>query len=167
MAIEGVLGRYPGEGRYVSMAPIQAGVSLFRALTQVGSVVLLSSFEDTDKIHHWLKLNMIHEHDYEKLVPRTMLQLDMDEPTLRQQQIGLIRYYGFPISLLVDSSSEVVAEAFRMGIVSLLFAHPSYMRPEHRPDVGNEPRTWDSIEADAIRQRELMAADTRRGHEDA
>jgi hypothetical protein len=163
IAVEGVLGRYPPSlDRYASMPTIESGMALLRGLNKVGPVILLSSFSDTDKIHHWLKVQMIMSKDYEKLVPRSHAHSDMDEVTLRLQQINLVRYYNYPINMLIDSSSEVIAKAFSMGITCVLFAHPSYMRPEHRPDVEHSPRSWDAIERDAIRQRELMATDPRR-----
>ena len=166
IAIEGVLARYPADpGRYASMPSIESGMALLRGLNKVGPVILLSSFADTDKIHHWLQVQLITSKDYEKLVPRSHAHSDLDEISLRVQQINLVRYYSYPIGLFIDSSSEVVAKAFSMGITSMLFAHPSYMRPEHRPDVEHSPRSWDSIERDAIRQRELMATDRRREEE--
>lgn len=65
------------------------------------------------------------------------------------------------VSLFVSASPIECAEMMHKGFTSLLFAHPSYMRPEFRPDHKAEPRPWDAIEQESRAQALLRAQEER------
>lgn len=65
------------------------------------------------------------------------------------------------VTLFVSSNPLDCAAMMRRGVPSLLFAHPSYMREEFRPDTRREVRAWDAIEEESKQQAFLRAQEER------
>jgi hypothetical protein len=134
---------------------IPPGLILYRGFHSLGRVILLTEL-DRVRAEAWCVLHNLA--DYDELIDQTVV-IDPDEP-LRLRQLHVARSRA-PIDFYLDSDPTWVAKAFEMGITSVLFSHPSYARPEFRPDAPKGIRPWDELVAERTRQQAMIAADKR------
>lgn len=157
IGIEGVLGR---ERQGQPLVPIQPGMLLYHALCPYWSVALVSGRHSrhSDMIEHWLAVQGMAHHAY------ILFAEDWDEDLVdtRLRQLQALRARG-NVEMVIDADPKVVAKTLRQGATSLLFTHPSYSRPEHRPDVSaaDRVRPWATITEEVELQRVLTVTDTR------
>lgn len=128
---------------------IPEGRRLISALGQTYRVALALDDNEVDAFNHWLRLEHVlgHQEVLPGLLPATLRGQDA-----RVAQIEHLRGRGEHVVLLVDSDPDRVAEAFKYGLLSLLFCDPGLMRPEFRPDYDAKPRRWDDLVAEIERQ---------------
>jgi hypothetical protein len=147
--LEGVLCK----GSPPNGAPVWTGIQTYHALATQFRLVVDTAHDDITEIEHWLKVNSLNRHTL-------VLQCEPEEAALgpvelRQAHLAEWRAHGFDIALWVTSDPLVAASMMRAGITSLLFAHPQFARPEHRPDHESTLRPWDAIEEEITAQLAL------------
>lgn len=151
MSVDGIL-RNPNDS-----APIMSGVLLYHSLVKSHRVNLVFDTAAREKVQHWLRINNLTEHAGE-------IYWELDDPEdiveRRELQIARIRAQG-SLSLMVESNPAVAEMLLVKGIPTLLYMHPSYMRPEHRPDYQEEITPWGSLLEEVKRQRTMRSMDTR------
>lgn len=151
MSVDGIL-RNPNDS-----APIMSGVLLYYSLVKSHRVTLIFDTAARDKVQHWLRINNMTEHAGE-------IYWELEDPEdiveRREKQLGKIRAQG-SLSLMVESDPSVAEMLLVKGIPTLLYLHPSYMRPEHRPDYEEEITPWGSLLDEVKRQRTMRSMDTR------
>lgn len=146
--LEGVLCK----GSPPNGAPVWSGIQVYHALATQFRLVVDSAHDDITDIEHWLKVNNLSRHTL-------VLQREVSDPTaslgLREAHRAEWRAHGFDIALWLTSDPQVAASMMKAGITTLLFAHPQFARPEHRPDHESTLRTWDAIEEEVTAQLAL------------
>lgn len=138
-------------------APIMPGLLLYKSLVKTHRVSLIIDGLDKMKIQHWLMVNGFIDHTNE-------IYWEPDDPTdvveRRVAQVGRLRANG-PLSLMIESDTNVVTKALELGIPSFLFLHPQYIHPDFRPDAQFEVTPWETLLNEQIRQRVARANDER------
>lgn len=149
ISLEGVL-RAEGTG-----APITAGVALYRALSAVYTTAVstvVGPSQPVEELAAWMTKAGLQEHQYAYAsVPEVS----------RTVQLDLIRGQGNSVALWVDSDPLTVTELSRRGVPALLFLHPAYARPEHRPDYEGDVTPWDELVGHINDSWVIRAKDTR------
>lgn len=133
VALEGVLKTETGD-------PIPEGIKLYRILAEHYRVVITSdmSWQKTD---HWLRSNLIV--GYGDIYDDRYFYEGQD---LRSRHLAIARAAG-RVDLFIDVDADRCAEAAAMGITTLLFAHPKFIR------TSREIRSWDVLADEVERQR--------------
>jgi hypothetical protein len=134
---------------------IPSGLIVYRGFHSLGRVVLLTEL-DRVRAEAWCVLHNLA--DYDDLIDGSVA-IDPEEP-LRLRQIHVARSRG-TVDFYLDADPVWVAKAFSMGMTALLFSHPSYARPEFRPDAPKGVRPWDELLAERTRQQAMIATDRR------
>ena len=134
--------------------PIGTGVIMTGTLSVYNKLTLLSSSLEKET-KYWLDVNKIVDFD---LIVDSSIALP-DEP-LAQRQLNVCRSRG-AVDLFITNNPTTWAFAFEQGIPSVMFAVPSYTRPEFRPDAPKRVRTWGDIEAAIEKQNSLKTNDAR------
>lgn len=140
--------------RSQSKVPIPHAVKMFANLTQNFPTWVLA---DGTKLEaeHWLATRGLR--DWVGVLGDAIPTRTGE--TLRQAQVAHLRARG-PIELAVDPDPASAAWLVATGTPCLLHLHPSYSRPEFRPDAPGI-RTWDEIQAELDRQEKMLVADAR------
>ena len=132
-------------------SPITQGVALFRSLQgQRRTVILCDKKEDVEV---WLRQNNIMKVD----------DLVSYEDAKTESEVELVEYCrsrGY-IDCVVTADPEVATELLERGIISLLFVHPKYIRPEFRPDSRRGIKSWEDLQTELEKQEELYREDPR------
>lgn len=138
IAIEGVLGESPDFS--ITMQPTPAGREFFEALQAVYRIILVTSQPDATKVEHWLRSNWFRGYSQALVgVPEALTHQGN-----RTAQIRALRASRTAVSLFVDTDSEAVAYAARVGITGLLWT-PA-MRGAQREDLQAAPiRSWEEM----------------------
>jgi hypothetical protein len=103
----------------------------------------------------WMNQNKVV--DFDHLIDSSV---HLEGETLQERQIKHARSLG-GVDLFITSNPKLWAFAFEMGIPSVMFGVPSYLRPEFRPDAPKRVRAWTDIEEAVNRQNELRTKDVR------
>lgn len=141
IACEGVLRTPVG-------APIQEGITLYRAMCAVSRVVLCLD-TPLPNVDRWLRDRGLTQHDH--AMDSSVGYAGVD---LRMRQIDIERVNG-NIDLLIEPNPDRAATALQKGVTTLLFLPPKYMRPEFRPDLGRRVKPWAVIAAELEAQKEI------------
>lgn len=133
VALEGVLKTETGD-------PIPEGIKLYRILAEHYRVVITSdmSWQKTD---HWLRSNLIV--GYGDIYDDRYFYEGQD---LRSRHLAIARAAG-RVDLFIDVDADRCAEAASMGITTLLFANPKFIR------ASREIKSWDVLADEVERQR--------------
>lgn len=133
VALEGVLKTETGD-------PIPEGIKLYRILAEHYRVVITSdmSWKKTD---HWLRSNLIV--GYGDIYDDRYFYEGQD---LRSRHLAIARAAG-RVDLFIDVDAARCAEAASMGITTLLFANPKFIR------ASREIKSWDVLADEVERQR--------------
>lgn len=134
--------------------PVPYAIKIFGPLTEMFPTAVLTD-GDVKVAEQWLLLRGLTK--YVHLVGNEVRCRTGE--TLRQAQIVALRTQG-PLEFLIDPDPVVVAWALSTGTPALLHVHPSYSRPEFRPEP-RTIRTWADITDELDRQAEMIAADSR------
>lgn len=146
MFVDGVLRSHTG-------SPIYQGLALYRVLNDHNKVLLLC--DDKDKDETWLKAHKINKVD--DFIGRD-LPLPGQNPALRQ--VEHCRSQG-PVELVITSDPELSKELLAIGVTSLMFLHPTYLREEFRPDGRFGRKSWDAIVQEIAEQQDTYRDDSR------
>lgn len=133
-------------------SPIYEVAAILNAVKDSKKVTILSkSNEDADR---WLKSVNIGKID--DLVDYSFITATDDK------DYWLVEYCraNGKVDLVVTANVELAERLLEVGVNTLLFLHPMYIRPEFRPD-GRGRRGWDAIVEEIDKQQELHAEDTR------
>jgi len=146
MFVDGVLRSQTG-------SPIYQGLALYRMFNEDVRVVLLC--DNYAKTNKWLLEHKINKMDdlIDYNVPGVL-----DDPEL--EQVKYCRSQG-KVELIVTADTELAKKLLEIGLDTLLFLHPSYLRPEFRPDGRQGMRSWAAIEEEIDKQIEMMKEDPR------
>lgn len=159
VCIEGVLGDYSTLNGFY---PVPDGVKLAHALQTGYRLVLGTVRSDPAAVEHWLLVNGITRPAfYADLIWRQPGWGDLEDSVLRAEQAGALRSNGSDLGLVVSADPATILLVTEMGVPALLFTNPSYRWAEYRPDKKRLPRSWEKIDQEMIRQRELKAKDPR------
>lgn len=139
IGLEGVLAQ--DKGTFPAAAPIPGGVLLYAALRTSYKVVILTD-SDVEMAATWLSRHRIA--GYVSIQPRDSLES--------------LRSAGYAVDLVVDASPDRIAQAMKLGMPGLLFAHPSFARPEFRPDAQRGIREWSVMQEEIDLQASLYDA---------
>ena len=144
--VDGVL---RGDGN----VPIYQGLALYRMFNEDIRVVLLC--EDKTLVHRWLLEHKINKLDdiMDYTVPGILNDPDFD-------LVKYVRSQG-KLDLVITADIELSKKLLEIGMDTLMFLHPSYLRPEFRPDSRQGVRSWSEIEAESEKQIEMRREDPR------
>lgn len=146
MFVDGVLRSHTG-------SPIYQGLGLYRLLAENNRVLLLC--EDKDKDDVWLKQHKINKVD-------DLVGLDIpfmtDNPEFRQ--VEYCRGMG-PVEAVITSNPVLIKQLLEVGVTSIAFLHPSYIKEEFRPDSRIGVRSWADIENEIVKQQDAIREDPR------
>ena len=136
IAIEGVLKTETGD-------PIPEGIKLFRILSEFYRVVL-SSDMDLKKTEHWLRSHMIV--GYGEIYDSSLFFVGQE---LRSRHLAVAKSKG-KVELFIDSDSDFCAEALSMGIPTIMFASPRFVR------TIRNVKAWEDLQTEVDRQKDAL-----------
>lgn len=147
MFIDGVLRSHQG-------TPIPQGMSLYKTLNAHHKIFLLSSQKARDE--RWLKEHKMFNFD-------NVIGPDIPGVTddVAFRQVEFCRSAEGQFGMAVTSDPALVTKLLKVGITSLLFAHPSYMKEEFRPDGRQGVKSWSDIVSEIELQQEKYKDDPR------
>ena len=146
MFVDGVL-------RSESGSPIYQGLALYRMFNEDVRVILLT--DEREKTNRWLLEHKINKFD--DLIDRNVPGV-LEDPDI--EQVKYVRSQG-KVELVVTSDIELAKKLLEIGLDTLLFLHPTYLRPEFRPDGRQGIRSWAAIEEEIDKQIEMIKEDPR------
>jgi hypothetical protein len=151
MVVDGVL-RAPNDN-----AAIMSGALLYHSLVKSHRLTLIIDSMAKEKVQYWLRMNGFVDHAGE-----VYYEVEDPEDTVarRKQQIQKIRQHG-GLSFVVESETDVAEMFYGMGIPCMLYVHPKYMKPEHRPGWEATVTPWNSLVDTVRKEREQRAMDVR------
>lgn len=133
---------------------IGTGVLMYGTLTAYNRMTIMTSLSKVEA-ETWMNQNKVV--DFDHLIDSSV---HLEGEILQERQIKHARSLG-GIDLFITSNPKLWAFAFDMGIPSVMFGVPSYLRPEFRPDAPKRLRAWTDIEEAVNRQNELRTKDVR------
>lgn len=144
--IDGVL-------RNSANAPIPDGLKLYRTLKEQNRVLVLC--KDKEKDDHWLRQHRFNNID-------DLIDLDIpalgDDPEFRQ--VEWVRSQG-PVDYVVTSDPVLTNKLLQVGVTTLVFMNPIYIKEEFRPDSRKGVRSWQEIADEIARQQDNYSEDER------
>ena len=146
MFVDGVL-------RSESGSPIYQGLALYRMFNEDVRVILLT--DEREKTNRWLLEHKINKFD--DLIDRNVPGV-LEDPDI--EQVKYVRSQG-KVELVVTPDTELAKKLLEIGLDPLLFLHPTYLRPEFRPDGRQGIRSWAAIEEEIDKQIEMIKEDPR------
>ena len=141
MFVDGVL-------RSESGSPIYQGLALYRMFNEDVRVILLT--DEREKTNRWLLEHKINKFD--DLIDRNVPGV-LEDPDI--EQVKYVRSQG-KVEVVVTSDTELAKKLLEIGLDTLLFLHPTYLRPEFRPDGRQGIRSWAAIEEEIDKQIEMI-----------
>jgi hypothetical protein len=136
IALDGVLKTETGD-------PIPEGIKLFRILSEFHRVIL-SSDMDTQKTEHWLRSHMIV--GYGEIYDSSLFFVGQE---LRSRHLDIAKSKG-KIELFIDSDADFCAEALALGITTIMFASPRFVR------LSRTVKPWEDLQIEVARQKEAL-----------
>jgi len=136
---------------------LPAGARLYHGLREVMSVAVVTNEASIESADYWLKINGFHKHPY--LLSTDPLALD--DADARSLQIQRLRQAGSVIDFVIEPDPVVALHLLNQGVATLLFTHPRFTNPEHRPDVTATITPWETFVSEIERQESLKATDER------
>jgi hypothetical protein len=134
--------------------PIAPGIIMVGSLSGWNQLTFMSDTSEPETLA-WLNGNKVV--DFDRIIDNAVYLNDED---LCERQIKVARSRG-SIDLFITNNPKNWAFAFDLGIPSVMFAVPSYTRPEFRPDAPKRVRAWNDIEDAITKQNELRTQDAR------
>lgn len=149
-----ILVELDGVLRNDSDAPVATGVLMVGTLTVYNKIILMSAL-DRRATEYFLNSNKVV--DVDDIIDSSV---GLEGEDLGERQINHARALG-GIDLFITGNPRLWAYAFDMGIPSVMFGQPSYLRPEFRPDAPKRIRAWDAIEKSITEQNIKRTTDAR------
>lgn len=134
--------------------PIATGVLMVSTLIVYNQITFISTMS-REQTEQWLFMHKIV--NYDDIIDKTT-SLVTEE--LEQRQINVARASG-AVDLFITANPKLWVYSFEMGIPSVMFGVPSYLRPEFRPDAPKKIRAWSEIEEAVEKQNTARAQDVR------
>ena len=135
-------------------AIIPTGILMVGTLTVYNNLTIMSS-EGTESTERWLNQNKIV--DFDNILDAS---IGLVGESLEERQITFARAQG-TVDLFITADPNLWVYAFNMGIPSVMFGVPEYIRPEFRPDAPKRIRSWDEITKAVEAQNEARTKDIR------
>lgn len=151
IVVNGVL-RQPNDS-----SVIIPGLLIYKSLIKDHRVSLIIDSAAKEKVQYWLLMNGLTDHVNEIYWDEAD---PVDPGTRRLRQISRLRRQG-PLSLVYESDTAVALKLIQAQIPVMLFLHPTYTHPDFLPGHSSEPTPWNDLVAEAVRQQEARATDTR------
>jgi len=136
IALDGVLRTETGD-------PIPDGIKLYRVLAESYRVIISSDLNPA-LTEHWLRSNMIT--GYGDILDDTDFFAGQD---LRTRHIDISKSQG-KLELVVDSGADHCAYSLSLGIPTILYANPTFVR------TTRAVKPWKDLEDEVIRQKEAL-----------
>jgi hypothetical protein len=136
VSLEGVLMKENGD-------PIPEGVKLYRVLCEHYRIVLCSDMSQ-ERTDHWLRSNLIV--GYGDIYDNRFFFEGQD---LRSRQLSIARSHGL-VELFVDPDADRCAEALQLGVTTILFASPKFVRTVRKV------RPWEDMKNEVERQKNAL-----------
>jgi len=146
MFIDGVL-------RTHTHTPIYQGLGLYRLLAENNRVLLISSNKEVDDV--WLRQHKINKID--DLIGRDIPSMT-DNAEFRQ--VEYCRGQG-PVEMVITSNPVLAKDLLEVGITTMVFLQPSYVKEEFRPDSRVGRKSWEDISTEIANQQDAIAEDPR------
>jgi hypothetical protein len=134
--------------------PIPAGVILVSTLIVHNQITFMSSM-NRERTEQWLDIHKIV--NYDDIVDSSTA---LAGEGLQERQINYARSRG-SVDTFITGNPKLWVYSFDLGIPSVMFGMPSYIRPEFRPDAPKKVRAWGEIEEAIERQNTARAQDAR------
>jgi len=136
IALDGVLRTETGD-------PIPDGIKLYRILAESYRVIISSDLSPA-LTEHWLKSNMIV--GFGDIFNDTHFYVGQD---LRTRHIDIAKAQG-KLELFVDSGADHCAYALSLGIPTVMYANPTFVR------TTRIIKPWADLQAEVDRQKEAI-----------
>lgn len=146
MFIDGVL-------RTHTNTPIYQGLGLYRLLAENNRVLLISSNKEVDDV--WLRQHKINKID--DLIGRDIPSMT-DNAEFRQ--VEYCRGQG-PVEMVITSNPVLAKDLLEVGITTMVFLQPSYVKEEFRPDSRVGRKSWEDISTEIANQQDAIKEDPR------
>lgn len=146
MFIDGVL-------RTHTHTPIYQGLGLYRLLAENNRVLLISSNKEVDDV--WLRQHKINKID--DLIGRDIPSMT-DNAEFRQ--VEYCRGQG-PVEMVITSNPVLAKDLLEVGITTMVFLQPSYVKEEFRPDSRVGRKSWEDISTEIANQQDAIKEDPR------
>ncbi len=146
MFIDGVL-------RTHTHTPIYQGLGLYRLLAENNRVLLISSNKEVDDV--WLRQHKINKID--DLIGRDIPSMT-DNAEFRQ--VEYCRGQG-PVEMVITSNPVLAKNLLEVGITTMVFLQPSYVKEEFRPDSRVGRKSWEDISTEIANQQDAIKEDPR------
>lgn len=134
---------------------IYQGLGLYKMLAEGNKVFLLSA--DKEKDERWLKENKIWKVDE---------VIGQDVPGAKEElnyrQVEFCRSKGVGLEMVITSDPELATKLLGIGVTTLMFLQPFYIKEEFRPDSRKGIKSWASIVDELVLQQEKFIEDPRR-----
>jgi len=129
------------------------GSALYKSLNENYRVILIT--DDKDKSEVWLKMNNLSQKTDD------IIQI-MDTPLgdNKFRTVDMLRSKG-KIDFVITDDLDLSKQLLEVGILTLIFLHPRYVRPEFRPDGRTGAKSWSSITDELDKQQGLYVDDKR------
>jgi hypothetical protein len=136
IALEGVLKTETGD-------PIPEGIKLFRILSEFYRIII-SSDMDVKHSEHWLKSHMVV--GYGELYDSSLFFEGQD---LRLRHLDIAKAKG-KLELFIDSDADYCAAALAVGIPTIMFASPRFVR------TVRNIKPWEELQLEVNRQKDAL-----------
>lgn len=137
-----------------NLTPIAEGVLMVGALSAYNQITFITEMTNAH-VNSWLNENKVV--DFDNVIDSSVA---LEGEDLKKRQLQLARANG-GVGLFITSNPALWAFAFDMGIPSVMFGVPSYLRAEFRPDAPKNRRSWTEIEESIRKQNEARTKDAR------
>lgn len=145
--------------KIVGMAPIPAGIKLYRALATQFSVVLVTDeLEDYGHLSRWLETEGLNEHT--GIVWSNVVLDSYDTALRRVRQMTMVRVHG-AVELVVEPDPAISALLIQEGLNVMTMSYAAYSQPSWRPDYIDAVRPWDELSKQVADAARLRANDRR------
>lgn len=134
--------------------PIGTGILMVGTLTAYNRMRFMTSMSEEETIR-WCNFNKVV--DFDQIIDSSV---HLEGENLAHRQITVARSTG-SIDLFITGDPSLWAYAFDLGIPSVMFGVPSYLRAEFRPDAPRKVRAWNDIEESINKQNALRTSDAR------
>lgn len=134
------------------------GSALYKSLNENYRVILVT--EEKEKAEVWLKMNNLSQKTDD------IVQI-MDSPLgdNKFRTVEMLRSKG-KIDFVITDDLDLSKQLLEVGILTLVFLHPRYVRPEFRPDGRLGAKSWLEITEELDKQQGLYLDDARITDED-
>jgi hypothetical protein len=159
IAVEGVLGEHSNVHGF---HPIGNGIRIARSMRSEFVIAFSTLQADPATVEFWLRMNgMSQPSFYNELLYRERQWTDVEDDALIAQHAQSLRAAGADLATVISGSPQGILAVTELGFPSLFFVNPAYRWAEYRPDRQRLPRSWQDIDDEMTRQRELKATDPR------